>query len=97
MHDSWISLKFSMFIFNFLHEKDKNNYANNNILKMTLSLIVKKQEILYVLILCMAIRKRSFLLMLGGMEWKYMDIPKETRDEEVSKNLEHFRKLVKTS
>ena len=44
MHDSWISLKFSMFTFNFLHEKDKNNYANNNILKMTLSLIVKKQE-----------------------------------------------------
>ena len=35
--------------------------------------------------------------MLGGMEWKYMDIPKETWDEEVSKNLEHFRKLVKTS
>ena len=42
MHDSWVSLKFSMFIFNFLHEKDKNNYANNNILKMTLSLNCKE-------------------------------------------------------
>lgn len=31
-----------MFTFNFLHEKDKNNYVDNNVLEMTLSLNCKE-------------------------------------------------------
>ena len=56
------------FTFNFIYEKDKNNYVDNNVLKMALSLNCKEQEILYVLILCMEIRKKSFLLMQRSME-----------------------------
>jgi predicted small metal-binding protein len=85
------------FTFNFTREKDKNNYADNNILKMTLSLNCKEagdpvcthtmygdteEELL-------ANAKKHGIQVHGYTE--------ETWNEEVSKNLDHFRKLIKTS
>jgi hypothetical protein len=90
-------IQLQTFTFNFTHKKDKNNYADNNILKMTLSLNCKEagdpvcthtmygdteEELL-------ANAKKHGIQVHGYTE--------ETWNEEVSKNLDHFRKLIKTS
>jgi Protein of unknown function (DUF1059) len=90
-------IQLQTFTFNFIHEKDKNNYVDNNILKMTLSLNCKEagdpvctntmygdaeEELL-------ANAKKHGIQVHGYTE--------ETWNEEVSKNLDHFHKLIKTS
>ena len=86
-----------MLIFNFLHEKDKNNYANNNIPKMTLSLNCKEAGDPVCTHTMYGDTEEELLVNAKRHEMEVHGYTEETWDEEVSKNLEHFSKLIKSS
>ena len=65
---------------------------------MTLSLNCKEAgDPVCMLILCMAILKKSFPANAKKHGIQVHGYTEETWNEEVSKNLDHFRKLIKTS
>lgn len=86
-----------MFTFNFLHEKDKNNYVNNNVLKMTLSLNCIEAGDPVCTYTIYGNTEEELLTNAKKHEMEVHGYTEESWNEEVSKNLDHFRKLIKTS
>ena len=85
------------FTFNFIYEKDKNNYVDNNMLKMTLSLNCKEAGDPVCTHTMYGDTEEELLANAKKHGIEVHGYTEETWNEEVSKNLDHFRKLIKTS
>jgi hypothetical protein len=85
------------FTFNFIYEKDKNNYVDNNVLKMALSLNCKEAGDPVCTHTMYGDTEEELLANAKKHGIEVHGYTEETWNEEVSKNLDHFRKLIKTS
>lgn len=85
------------FTFNFIYEKDKNNYVDNNVPKMALSLNCKEAGDPVCTHTMYGDTEEELLANAKKHGIEVHGYTEETWNEEVSKNLDHFRKLIKTT
>src|ERR671919_3050795 len=93
----YYSLNYEHFTFNFIHEKVKNNYVNNNVLKMTLSFNCKEAGDPVCTHTMYGDTEEELLANAKKHGIEVHGYTEETWNEEVAKNLDHFRKFIKTS